>query len=251
VKKVLGVATLVGVAALVYAAVALATGTQQSYSDVFGTKKPGKATTTTFKLSSTDPTNTAGNHAPDPARKVVIAFPKGANIDYKAAATCNASGTDFQNKGTGACPSGSLIGSGAASANTTFASVGEIQTTVTAFNGKNKLLLYVQPQGGAAQPFLITANVTGSKKSGFKLTTTPPPNCLPPGQPPSCSSGEAPLDSFSLTTKNKSKGSGKNKHTFLTTPTTCPKSKKWTFTATITFKTDGTKTYTSTTPCTK
>ena len=252
-RRVLAVAALMGMAALVYAAVALATGTQQFYVDAFGTKKPGKATTTHIDLHSTDPTNAAHNNAPDPARKVVIAFPKGAVIDPKAAPTCSATALDFQNKGAAACKSSTIVATGTASANSTFSSVGEINTTVTGYNGKNKhLLLYVQPSPGApAQPFLISATVSGSKSSGFKLTTTPPPNCLPPGSPPSCTSGEAPLDKFILNTKNKSTGKGKNKHTFLTTPSTCPKSKFWPFKATITFKTDGTKSYTAKSPCTK
>lgn len=247
-RKVLAVAALVGTAALVYAAVALATGTQQNVTALFGTKKPGKATTVSIKLSSTDPTNTTHNNAPDPARKVVISFPKGTNFDPKAAPFCSATSNDFQNKGTGACPSKTNIGSGHASANSTFPSVGEIQATVTAFNRKGGLFLYVQPTPGApAQPFVINATLAGSKKKGFKLTTTPPPNCLPPGSPPSCSSGEAPLDSFSLNTKSKKSG----KHVFLTSPTTCPKSKKWPFNVTITFKTDGTKSYPASAPCTK
>jgi hypothetical protein len=247
VRRVLAVAALMGTAALVYAAVALATGTQQSYTNTFSTKKPGKAATTTIKLSSTDPTNTSHNNAPDPARKVVVAFPKGMSIDPKAAPTCSATALDFQNKGSGACPAKTIVGSGAASANSTFSSVGEIAATVTAYNKKGGLLLYVQPTPGApAQPFLIQANLSGSAKKGFKLTTTPPPNCLPPGSPPSCSSGEAPLDKFILNTLAKKSG----KHVFLRTPTTCPKSKFWPFKATITFKTDGTKSYTAKGPCT-
>lgn len=246
-RRVLAVVALMGTAALVYAAVALATGTQQTFIATLGTKKPGKASTTHIDLHSTDTTNTAHNNAPDPARKVVVAFPKGAVIDGKAAPTCSATALDFQNKGSGACPSKTIVARGSASANSTFSSVGEIAATVTGYNKKGGLLLYVQPSPGApAQPFLIQAAVSGSKKSGFKLTTTPPPNCLPPGSPPSCSSGEAPLDKFILNTLAKKSG----KHVFLRTPTTCPKSKFWPFKATITFKTDGTKSYTAKSPCT-
>jgi hypothetical protein len=248
VRRVLAVVALLGTAALVYTAVALATGTQQSFTAKFGSKKPGKATTLSVDLHSTDPTNTAHNNAPDPARKVVLAFPKGANFDSKAAPTCSATALDFQNKGTGACPAKTIVGTGSASANSTFSSVGEIAATVTAFNKTKGLYLYVQPAPGApAQAFVITASITGSKKSGFKLTTTPPPNCLPPGSPPSCSSGEAPLDKLILNTKVKKSG----KHVLLTTPTTCPKSKNWQLKATITFKTDGTKSDTAKSPCTK
>jgi hypothetical protein len=247
VRRVLAVAALMGTAALVYAAVALATGTQQFYTNTFGTKKPGKSSITKIDLHSTDTTNTAHNNAPDPARKVVLAFPKGTAIDGKALPACSATALDFQNKGSGACPSKTIVGRGAASANSTFSSVGEIAATVTAYNKKGGLLLYVQPSPGApAQPFLISASLSGSKSKGFKLTTTPPPNCLPPGSPPSCSSGEAPLDKLTLNTLAKKSG----KHVFLRTPTSCPKSKFWLFKATITFKTDGTKSYTAKSPCT-
>ena len=246
-RRVLAVVALLGTAALVYTAVALATGTQQFYTNTFGTKKPGKSSILKVDLHSTDTTNTAHNNAPDPARKVVLALPKGTVIDGKALPVCSASALDFQNKGAGACSSKTIVGRGSASANSTFSSVGEIATTVTAYNRKGGLLLYVQPSPGApAQPFVIQLSLSGSKSKGFKLTTSPPPNCLPPGSPPSCSSGEAPLDKLILSTLAKKSGT----HVFLRTPTSCPKSKFWLFKATITFKTDGTKSYTAKSPCT-
>jgi hypothetical protein len=247
VRKVL-IGAVAGAIVLACAAVALATGTQQTFSYKFGAKKPNKATTTSLVLSSKDPTNTAHNNAPDPARKVVLGFPKGSNIDQKAAPQCSATATQLT-ANPSACKSSTIIGTGTASANSTFASVGEINATVTAYNATSKhLLIYVQPAPGApAQPFTITATFSGSKRSGFKLTTTPPPNCIPPGTPAQgCPSGEAPLDSFKLNTRNRKSG----KHVLFTTPSTCPKSKNWTFTATITFKTDGTKSYTTKSPCT-
>ena len=245
-KVVIG--ALVGVLALVGATIALATGTQQTVTYKFGTKKPGRATTFSAVLSSTDPTNSAHNNAPDPARKVVLAFPKGTIVDSKAAPQCSASASTLSSNPS-ACKSSTIIGTGSASANTTFASVGDIQATVTAYNATGKrLLFYIKPAPGApAQPFTITANISGSKSSGFKLTTNPPPNCLPPGTPPSCSNGEAPLQTFKLNTMKRKSG----KHVLFTTPKTCPKSKNWKLTATITFKTDGTKTYSATSPCTK
>jgi hypothetical protein len=244
----LSVLALVATAALVFTAVALATGTQQFYTAKLGTKKPGKATTLAIDLHSTDPTNTAHNNAPDPARRVVVGLPKGLNLDPKAAPQCTATATQLT-ANPSACKSSTIIGTGTASANSTFPTVGEINATVTAYNGTSKrLLIYVQPSPGApAQPFTITGQLSGSKTKGFKLTTNPPPNCIPPGTAAQgCPSGEAPLDSFKLNLKNKKSGS----HAFLTTPGSCPKSKKWTFTATITFKTDGTKSYKATSPCT-
>jgi hypothetical protein len=230
-KALIGAAA--GVTCLVFAAVALATGTQQFFTFKFATPKVGKATTLTADLHSTDTTNTAHNNAPDPARKVVIGLPKGANLDQKAAPQCTASANTL-NANPSACSSKTIVGTGTASANSTFASVGEINATVTAYNATGKkLLLYVQPSPGAPA-------------SPFKLSSNPPPNCLPPGTPANgCASGEAPLDKLILTTKIKKSG----KHVLLTTPATCPKSKKWTSTLTVTFKTDGTKSYKATTPC--
>lgn len=244
-KALIGAAA--GVTCLVFAAVALATGTQQFFTFKFATPKVGKATTLTADLHSTDTTNTAHNNAPDPARRVVIALPKGANLDQKAAPQCTASANTL-NANPNACSSKTIVGTGTASANSTFASVGEINATVTAYNASGKkLLLYIQPSPGApASPFVITLAISGSKSSGFKLSSNPPPNCLPPGTPANgCASGEAPLDKLILTTKTKKSG----KHVLLTTPATCPKSKKWTSTLTVTFKTDGTKSFKATTPC--
>jgi hypothetical protein len=244
-KALIGAAA--GVTCLVFAAVALATGTQQFFTFKFANPKVGKATTFTVDLHSTDPTNTAHNSAPDPARKVVIGLPKGTNLDQKATPQCTASANTL-NANPSACSSKTIVATGTASANSTFATVGEINATVTGYNATGKkILLYIQPSPGApASPFVISLQVSGSKSSGFKLTANPPPNCLPPGTPANgCASGEAPLDKLILTTKAKKSG----KHVLVTTPATCPKSKKWTTTASITFKTDGTKAYKATTPC--
>jgi hypothetical protein len=246
VRKIL-VGAGIGVIALVFAAVALATGTQQVFTLKFASPKVGKPTTLTADLHSTDPTNTAHNNAPDPARRVVIALQKGAVLDQKAAPQCSASANTL-NANPNACSASTIVGTGTASANSTFASVGEISATVTAYNATGKkLLLYIQPAPGApAQPFVISLAISGSKSTGFKLSSSPPPNCLPPGTPANgCASGEAPLDKLILTTRNKKSGT----HVLFRNPTTCPKSKKWTSTLTITFKTDGTKTFKATTPC--
>lgn len=248
-RKVLLIGAAVGVLSLVGASVALATGTIQLFSASFGTKAKGKSSTLTLNLSSSDPTNPR-NHAPDPARTLVVSLPKGTDVEPKAVPQCSATALQFQQSGAGACPANTKIGAGSASVNSTNPAVGEIPATVTAFNGKNKqLLLYVNPQP-RSQAFVIVATLSGSKKKGIKLTTSPPPLCVPPGTAAQgCPNGEFPLDKLVLTTTKKSgKVSGK-KVGFIDTPTACPKSKKWKFSVKITFKTDGTKTFTTTAPC--
>lgn len=252
-RKFLLIGAAVGVLSLVAASIALATGTIQTFGAAFGTKAKGKSSTLTIKLSSTDPTNPR-NHAPDPARTVVILLPKGTDIEPKAVPQCSATALQFQQSGTNACPANTKIGTGSATVNSTApgrpTANGEIPATVTAFNAKNKVLdLYVNPTP-FSQPFLITAATSGSKKKGFRLTTSPPPQCIPPGTAAQgCPNGEFPLDSLTLTTIKKSGKVNGKKVGFLSTPTTCPKSKKWKFTARITFKTDGTKSFNTTAPC--
>lgn len=242
------IAAVVGVIGLVAATVALAaSGTVQKYSETFSTSKGGKSAGSTFNLTASDPTNTQGNGQPNPARTTTIIFPKGTIINYKAVKQCSASDLDFQNKGASACPSNTKIGSGTASANTGFPPpITEIGATVTAFNAKKQLILYVVPNNGASNPFVIRALLQGGKTTP-KLFTKVPPNCIPPGSPnstPPCGGKEAPLDSFKLTT-NKA---GKSKSPFLKTPP-CGKSKKWVFTAKLTYRDDPPKTLTSTQKC--
>jgi hypothetical protein len=242
------IGAVVGVIGLVAATVALAvTGTQQKYTETFSTSKATKSAASTFNLTSNDPT--APNGQPNPARTTTIIFPKGTIINYKAVKQCSASDLDFQNKGASACPGNTKIGSGTASANTGFPPpITEIGAQVTAFNGKKVLILYIVPNNGASNPFVIRAQLQGGKTTP-RLFTKVPPNCIPPGSPnttPPCGGKEAPLDSFKLTTNKK----GTTKSPYLKTPP-CPKSKKWTFTAKLTYRDDPPKTLTSTQKCKK
>ena len=250
----LWIGVLVGVIGLVAASMALATGTQQKYSETYSSSKAGQPTASSLTLSATDPTNSGAFNQPNPARSVEIDFPPGTIVDYKTVAQCTASDLDFQNKGASACPGKTKIGSGSASANTGFPPpITEIPATITAFNGKKQLILYIVPNGGASNPFVIRAALQGSKTKP-KLVTKVAPNCIPPGKPtdtPPCGGKEAPLDSFKLTVLKKTSGKGKNRKSFITTPAKCPKSKKWVFTAKLTYRDDPPKTITSTQACKK
>jgi hypothetical protein len=252
-KRSLLIGAAVGVIGLVVTAVALAvTGTQQTYTISYTGKKPATSVGVSFSLTSKDPTNTQAFGQPNPARTVEIDFPPGAQIDSTAVPQCKATDLDFQNKGASACPSNTKVGSGTASANTGFGPpITEIPANITAYNGKNTLILYVVPQGGASNPFVIRSTITGAK-SHPKLTTKVAPNCIPPGRPtdnPPCGGKEAPLDSFKLSEGKRQSGKGKKQKIYLKTPKTCPKSKNWVFSAKITYRDDPPKTLTAKSPC--
>jgi hypothetical protein len=225
--------------ALIVAAVAMAATVQTitaSVSTGSGKPKANKAGSLSINISAKDTANQPSQQ-PDPARKIDFRLPKGLALDTKAANKCTATDLDFQNKGDKACPSNTQVAKGSAVVNTGLAPpVTTINATVKGYNGGNKLILYVVPQG--AQPIVIRSSITGKAKTGQHIVATVTPNCIPPGKPtdtPPCQGKEAPIQSFTLTTLSKHKGSGSKRHDLVTTPPTCP-SKGWTFGVKVTFR---------------
>jgi hypothetical protein len=235
-KLVIG--ALVGVLALAVAAIALA-DTTQTYKQQFSSKKANKSVGTTFSTDSVDTSNTANNQQPKAVRTFNIKFPAGTAVDYKAATVCKASDTDLINQGgKPACPK-SVIGSGSATVKLPFAGLADINATVTAFNGKNSLVLYVDPSP-TAQPIILRPKFKGNLKNGPTLSTVVPPNCLAStNQGGKCVQGngqpgqEAILNHFDLKTVSKKKG----KHILIRSPKKCKGN--WKFTATLKYG-DGT-----------
>jgi len=224
--------------ALIAAAVAMGATVQQitaSVSTGSGKPKAGKTGALKIVLNARDTANQPSEQ-PDPARKIDFILPKGLSLDTKAANKCTATDLDFQNNAN-ACPANTKVATGSAVVNTGLAPpVTRINASVTGYNGGNQLILYVQPQG--AQPVVIRASITGKAKSGQHLKTNITPNCLPPGKPtdsPPCGGKEAPIESFTLQTLKKHKGSGSKRHDLVTAPPSCPKA-GWKFGVTVTFR---------------
>jgi hypothetical protein len=229
--------------ALITAAVALGT-VQRTFVMTFGktatatsTSKPNTATPTFLSEDSLDPANGANFQQPPQDDLDTIIFPPGTTLDQSAAPQCNATDAQFAQKGEAACPKKSNVGSGHARLRTKFQSAGEIQATVTLFNGKNKkLLTYVNPQG--ANPQIIRTSVQGKKGKNQKFSIPVPVSCVL-GSPPDCTSngtsaGDVRIVHLDLTIPKlvlKKKKNGKTiKIPLLKTPKKCPASHKWTFT---------------------
>jgi hypothetical protein len=222
VRKVHLIGAVVGVLALVTAAVATASDQFTQTANVKLTKKKvGKSTGISVALRSTDPGEPGGK--PKAASKIVIKLPKGSRINTKASAQCNISEEDVI---AGKCPAKSLIGKGQAKANAA-PLIPSTTEDVKAYVSKGGIkLLLTDNAADPAQGQTIVLNATVTKKGVITVTVPelqPVPNLF------------VVLTDFTLKTNPKSKGKGKKKINLITTPTTCKKSKGWVSTTSFTY----------------
>jgi uncharacterized low-complexity protein/predicted Zn-ribbon and HTH transcriptional regulator len=241
------VGALMGVLALAVTAIAVAESEQsgtttQNYSQTYSAKKGKTATGTTFETSSTNSANDEQNKQPKRVTNFDIKFPAGSKINNKAVPACTAGEAEFNqvNNPDEACPKGSKIGGGTVAARLPYPNTAELNGTVTAYNAKKGLLLYVVIQApGAAQTLVLKP-----KFSGLTLKTAVPVTCVPPGTAENgCKANDgkeyaAVLTAFKLKTKVAGSGKGKKKKTLITTPPKCAKG-GWDFSAAIKYA-DGT-----------
>lgn len=231
------IAVLCGALVLGIAAVASAALTQ-TFELKFTTKKPKSSTGFISKLTTRDP-----SVIKTPATStVVITFPKGTKLDTSTAPVCKATFAALARKGGEKLCKSSQIGSGTAIVNAKPLPVGNngiVNAKVYAFNKKNGIIFLAQ-NSVAPQAF-------AGKVRGNVLTVIVPP--LPPPNDP------AVLTDFALTVKARSvkvgKGRRAKRKNYATTPSTCPKSGKWTTVAKISYTGAPAKTLKWVTPCSK
>jgi len=191
-------------ATLALATSALAATNAAKFDLGFTTKKPGKSTGFSFDVAFA---NTGGNAVPAALKKFSISLPKGSKFDGAGALQCKASDKELEEKQSAACPANTFVGSGTATAvppgggNT-------IKTTVKIANGKKGAFeFFFAVNGTDVTSFRATAK--GSTLTSQTLTGTLPGGII--------------VTSFKGSIKKKSRD-GKN---LITTPKTCPRSKKW------------------------
>jgi hypothetical protein len=237
------VGVIAGVVMLAMAAIALAT-TTTTFDQKYSTKSTNKSAGTNFKTTSSDDQNAENNHQPKSTREFDITFPAGSKINYKAAPVCK----NLDESANDPCPKNTKVGSGHASVLLTFGP--PIDALVTAYNRKNGLFLFIVPQAPGQAPVVLKPEY-----HGLTLKTATPPNCVAStNQNGHCVDGngnpgfEAVLTEFDLKTNAITKGKGKHKVNYLTTPPKCPKG-GWVFKAKVTYA-DGTSVGPkSTSPC--
>jgi hypothetical protein len=170
-----------------------------------------------------------------PLRHSLIAFPKGTTFDAAATDTCSATDADFKAKGMSACRQSTKIGSGKTTVVTTGTptEIGPIALDVTAFARKDGQILVFSSGGMYLSSQLVTVH------GRFNSTSTNP-NCVVVTETAPCQHGEFTPRSLTVTYPARSRVVNGKRHNIITTPRTCPASRRWSFGDTHTFA-DGSK----------
>jgi hypothetical protein len=211
------------VAAASTAAVALGSSEATTFSFKQSTHKAGALTGIAFSVEFSDPA--VANGLPAGLRDFKITMPKGAKFDPAGAPQCKANADALMAQGAAACPVPTRVGTGKATASNGTANVDVAGYIFNAKSGKaNSFVFLFLINNAYAASF--EAPIKGGTLSAKGLTGAVPGGLI--------------VTKFSGTIAKRSKGKGKKKHLLITTPSSCPKSKKWTNKATFTFV-DGSK----------
>ena len=171
------------------------------------------------------------NAKPSPIRKVVVKAPRGTRFHTAAVAKCTASDDELQLEGSGACPAASRIGAGKLTANTGFGPpVDPVAGDLTLFNSGTAIVEVVTAPGTDRVLGIDRLKIAGPTLTGHPPTT--------PGGPPD---GETAVRQIDFTIDRKTG--------YVTTPRTCPRSRRWTATGTFGFKDGSEETLTSRSAC--
>jgi hypothetical protein len=159
-----------------------------------------------------------------PLRHSLIGFPKGTKFDAAGADTCSATDSDFKSKGFSACASSSKIGAGNATVVTTGTPVelGPVTLDVTVFGRRDGSIMVFSSNGMYLSSELIKAD-------GRYQRTDPPATCVVPAEQPPCQHGEFVPRSLVVKIDPHSRVVRGRTHSLVTTPRTCPRTRRWIF----------------------
>jgi hypothetical protein len=145
-----------------------------------GTNKRPRAAT--FEITATHKTTTGAK--PSPERRALIHFQKGYKLNYRLFPKCDRA--KLESRGPSACPRGSKVGTGSATADATPVVSTPVSATITAFIGKKKntYLIYAVPQLGLPVILEGTYRNAPSGPYGYSLDVSIPLVATLPGQPP-------------------------------------------------------------------
>ena len=183
------------------------TGKRADFSLGFSTKSRGAPTALVLHVVY----KAAGDSKakPSPIRKVVVVAPRGTRFHTGAVAKCTASDDEIKAEGSGACPPASRIGAGKLTADTGFGPpVDPVAGDLTLFNSGTAIIEVVTAPGTDRTVGIDRLKIDGSTLTGHPPTT--------PGGPPD---GETAVRQIDFTVTRKSG--------FVTTPRSCPRSRRW------------------------
>jgi hypothetical protein len=192
-------------------------GKRQTVEMTFTTTASGAASGFLYRASFRNPENPSAD--PPPLRRLVIEAPTGAKLDTAVPSLCPASDQELKEKGDGACPSSSRIGSGTADIKPTLFPA--ISYTSAFFNDVNEQveLFTADPP---SPPVVVHGFIRGN------ILDSPVPTCLNGGfAPRDCPSDQVSLLGNTVDIPIYTKGDGARRRSYFTTPRTCPASRRW------------------------
>jgi hypothetical protein len=190
-------------------------GPHETVDNQFTTTQPGAPSGFVYKGTY----HAAGDPSGDPPymRKMVTYNPPGQRYDTTVPKRCTASDVELMARGTAACPAGSRVGGGTASA----IFLGNFPSTVDVdvFNNKDEVIIL------GRSPFV--ASVARGRINPDASVEFSSPTCFP-----SLSSGPCPTDDLlqtgsSVNVTPYTRSSNGVVRSFLTTPPTCPAAGHW------------------------
>jgi len=192
-------------------------GKRQTVEMTFTTTASGAASGFLYRASFRNPENPSAD--PPPLRRLVIEAPAGAKLDTAVPGVCPASDQELKDKGDGACPPSSRIGSGTADIKPML--LPAISYTSAFFNDVNEQveLFTADPP---SPPVVVHGFIRGN------ILDSPIPTCLNGGfAPQDCPSDQVSLLGNTVDIPSYTKGDGAGRRSYFTTPRTCPASHRW------------------------
>ena len=213
-----------------------ATGERAEVSYSFTTSEPGAPSGFEYRAVIRNPGNPSGE--PPALRELIIGGPRGARIDTSAPAICSASDAELKEEGEGACPPGSLIGTGSAVVKPMLFPQLTYETVIFNADMQQVELLRANPPN---PPAVVRAYFRGRE------AVSPIPTCLSGGYAPQdCPSDQVRLISNELSIPPFVNDAG---HSYFTTPKRCPKSGAWSSPVILRFGDGVTETLVTQQPC--
>jgi hypothetical protein len=202
------------------------------YRYAFTTKKPGAPS---GRIFHDEFFNASDRSAKPPAvQHVHIQLPRGARFNWRAVPLCTASDAELMAQGESVCPAGSRVGGEVYTFDTGVPGPNRLVTSdITFLNNKNELIILTRERQSGTR--VATRGKLGPETFDFDL----PPL---PGTPPEGGADKLEDAKYPVSI-------GPTGKSWLTTPRTCPRSRKWTFRVDYTFRNGEKVTRTSKSPC--
>jgi hypothetical protein len=209
---------------------------RQEYEERWTSTRTGASVGRTFNVDFFDPNDPKGK--PHAIERILVRLHRGTSFDTSALPRCEASDAELMARGPDACPPRSEVGTDFLVVDTGLAGSGRFVTTDSVvFNAERELIFLAEERGTGAR-VVVRAAVDGNT---LDIPLPPLPGAPPDGGAPTRERGTF----FERSTRD-----GGRAASFLTTPSSCPSSGRWTNRVTYFYRDGVVQTATSTTPCT-